>query len=66
MSEEKEPLSESAYQSGMRQFSKAIEDAQTRCDSRTADDIYQKQMKWMDQVRPESESGIVDGKSRTF
>ena len=62
MSEEKEPLSEAAYRAGLRQFTKAIEDAQSRCDSNTANDIYQKQMRWMDEVRPETESTIVNGR----
>jgi len=62
MSEEKEPLSEAAYQSGLRQFEKAIQDAQTRCDSRGADSLYQKQLRWMGEVRPEPESGIVNGR----
>ena len=63
MSEEtQEKLSEARYQSGLRQFEKAIEDAQTRCDSRTADAIYAKQMAWMDKVRPEPEPGIVNGR----
>ena len=66
MSEEDKPLSEAAYQSGLRQFEKAIEDAQTRCDSRGADHIYQKQMKWMEEVRPEPESGIVNGRDRMY
>ena len=66
MSEEKKPLSEAAYQSGLRQFTKAIEDAQTRCDSRTADDIYAKQLAWMDKVRPEPESGIVEGITKLY
>jgi len=60
-----QPLSREAYQSGMRQFETAIQDAQSRCDSRTANDIYQKQLRWMDEVRPEPESGIVDGR-RTY
>ena len=66
MAEEKKPLSEAAYQQGLRQFTKAIEDAQTRCDSRGADAIYQKQMKWMDKVRPEPEPGIVNGRDRVY
>ncbi len=66
MSEEKEPLSEAAYQSGLRQFTKAIEDAQTRCDSRGADHIYAKQLAWMDKVRPEPEPGIVNGRDRVY
>ena len=68
MSEEEEPrqpLSREAYQSGMRQFERAIREAQSRCDSRTADAIYQKQMAWMEEVRPEPEPGIVDGR-RTY
>ena len=59
---EEEKLSESAYQSGMRQFETAIQEAQSRYDSRTADDIYAKQLRWMDEVRPESEEGIVNGR----
>ena len=66
MAEEKKPLSEAAYRSGLRQFTKAIEDAQTRCDSRTADDIYAKQLAWMDKVRPEPEPGIVNGRDRVY
>ena len=60
--EEEQPLSEAAYRSGLRQFEKAIQDAQSRYDNRTANDIYQKQMRWMDEVRPETESTIVNGR----
>ena len=55
-------LNDAAYRSGLRQFEKAIEAAQTRCDSRGADHIYAKQLAWMDEVRPETESGIVNGR----
>ena len=66
MSEEEEksrqPLSEAAYRSGLRQFETAIQEAQSRRDSRTANDIYVKQLRWMDQVRPATGSTIVNGR----
>ena len=69
MSEEKtseQPLSREAYQSGMRQFDTAIQEAQSRGDSRTANSIYQKQMAWIEKAKPQPEPGIVDGLTRTY